>query len=100
MKKYFMKGTQDEVQFGDMLELDFTKDTKNGTIHRHLETKFIPELVDILVEEGVIEVTQQRVSSLMWMKYPSRILAKMPELPNWKKELQNLKVWYQKSLIL
>ena len=56
MKKYFMKGTQDEVQFGDMLELDFTKDTKNGTIHRHLETKFIPELVDILVEEGVIEV--------------------------------------------
>lgn len=55
MKKYFMKGTQDEVQFGDMLELDFTKDTKNGTIHKHLELKFIPELVDVLIEEDVIE---------------------------------------------
>lgn len=56
MKKYFMKGTEDELQFGDMVELDLTEDMSNGGIkHKHFECKFVPELVSILLEEGVIE---------------------------------------------
>ena len=56
MKKYYLAGTDNEIQFGEMLELDFTRDGKCGVTHHHMECKFIPELVDILVEEGVIEV--------------------------------------------
>ena len=56
MKKYFMKGTDEEIKFGDMLELDCSKDMEDGHIcHHHLECKFIPELVDTLIEEEIIE---------------------------------------------
>ena len=57
MKKYFMTGTDDELKFGDMIELDFTRENEKGnTVHHHMEVKFIPELVDMLLENEVIEV--------------------------------------------
>lgn len=56
MKKYFMKETDDEIQFGDMIVLDLTKDQPNGKVqHHHFECKFIPELVPLLLEEEVID---------------------------------------------
>lgn len=55
MKKYFMQETAEELKFGDMIVLDLSHDMKNGHIkHHHLECKFIPELVPIFLEEGVI----------------------------------------------
>lgn len=57
MKKYFMQGTAEELKFGDMIVLDLTKDMPNGNVkHHHFECKFIPELIPILLEEGIIEV--------------------------------------------
>lgn len=59
MKKYFMKNTEDELQFGDMIELDLTEDMENGGVkHKHLECKFAPDLVDMLLEADVIEVQE------------------------------------------
>lgn len=55
MKKYFMRGTEDELQFGDMIELDFTRDTKGGVVHHHIECKFLPELIPTLLEDEAIE---------------------------------------------
>lgn len=56
MKKYFMQETAEELKFGDMIVLDLSHDMENGhTKHHHLECKFIPELVPILLEEGVIK---------------------------------------------
>lgn len=56
MKKYFMKNSGEEVKFGDMIELDFTKDTEDGhTCHHHLECKFIPGLIPLLLEKNIIE---------------------------------------------
>lgn len=56
MKKYFMKGTEDELQFGDLIELDLTKDMPNGKVrHHHLDCKFIPELVPLLLDAEIIE---------------------------------------------
>ena len=56
MKKYFMKGADEELKFGDFIELDLTKDMEDGsTKHHHLECKFVPELVDMLLESDVIE---------------------------------------------
>ena len=55
MKKYFMRETAEELEFGDMIVLDLSHDMENGhTKHHHLECKFVPELVPILLEEGVI----------------------------------------------
>lgn len=56
MKKYFMKDSGEELKFGDMIELDFTKDTNDGhTCHHHLECKFIPGLIPMLLEQEIIE---------------------------------------------
>lgn len=51
-----MQETAEELEFGDMIVLDLSEDMKNGhTKHHHLECKFMPELVPILLEEGIIE---------------------------------------------
>lgn len=56
MKKYFMCETGNEVKFGDRIELDLTEDLENGNmVHRHLDCKFHPMLVELLEEEGIIE---------------------------------------------
>nr|DAM84401.1 MAG TPA: hypothetical protein [Caudoviricetes sp.] len=56
MKKYFMQETAEELEFGDMIVLDLSHDMEDGhTKHHHLECKFMPELVPILLEEGIIK---------------------------------------------
>lgn len=56
MKKYFLQETAEELEFGDMIVLDLSHDMENGhTKHHHLECKFMPELVPILLEEGIIK---------------------------------------------
>lgn len=59
MKKYYLQGTAEELKIGDMIELDLTKDLPNDkVVHQHFECKFIPELIPLLIEEGVIEVQE------------------------------------------
>lgn len=58
MKKYFMKNTEDELQFGDQIELDFSEEKNGKKTHHHLDCKFIPELVDLLIENGVVTVKE------------------------------------------
>lgn len=53
-----MKGTEDELQFGDMIELDLLKEENGHKTHSHLECKFVPELIDTLLENEVIEVVE------------------------------------------
>ena len=60
MKKYFMKGTDDELRFNDIIELDFMGEEDGVTKHSHLEIEFLPELVDELLEEEVIEVREEK----------------------------------------
>lgn len=56
MKKYFLQETAEELEFGDMIVLDLSHDMENGhTKHHHLECKFMPELVPIFLEEGIIK---------------------------------------------
>lgn len=59
MKKYFLQGTAEELNIGDMIELDLTKDLPNGNVrHHHVECKFIPELIPLLLEQGIVEVQE------------------------------------------
>lgn len=55
MKKYFMSGTDDEVKFGDIIDLDFTKELEDKKVHKRINCEFIPELVPLFLEEGVVE---------------------------------------------
>ena len=52
MKKYFMAGTDDELKYGDIIEVDLSK----GKRHEHMECKFHPALVGILLDEDIIEM--------------------------------------------
>ena len=55
MKKYFMKGTDDELEFGDMIEIALVGEEDGVVKHSHMEVKFLPEFVDDLLESDVIE---------------------------------------------
>ena len=60
MGKYFMADTKDELQFGDRIKVDLAKETEAGSIeHRHIDCVFCPELVEILLEAGVIEAEEE-----------------------------------------
>ena len=62
MKKYFFKSTGGEIQFGDRIQLDFTKELSNGRFKHHsMDCTFIPELVDLLLEQDVIEVQEEEM---------------------------------------
>ena len=55
MKQYFMQKTNEEIQFGDTLDLTLEKRLYGiVTEVRHLTCQFIPELVPLLLEEGII----------------------------------------------
>ena len=55
MKKYFIAETEEEIQVGETLQLDFTKSVKNGRI-KHTEEITLSEVtVPWLLETGIIE---------------------------------------------
>ena len=54
-KKYFITETDEELKFGDTLEINLKKDVKGGTIYYEGEVVFGPESVGFLVEQGVVE---------------------------------------------
>lgn len=61
-----MQDTAEELEFGDMIVLDLSHDMKDGhTKHHHLECKFMPELVPILLEEGIIEEKEVEEDKLL-----------------------------------
>ena len=54
-KKYFMAGTDDELKYGDIIEISLVGEEEGVKKHTHLECKFMPEIVDDLLEEEIIE---------------------------------------------
>lgn len=56
MKKYFMKSSGKEINFGDMIEVDFTQDMPDDKVkYYHMECRFLPDLLPIFLENDVIE---------------------------------------------
>lgn len=54
MKKYFMKETGNEVQFGDKIELDFSRTVNGKTEVEHIAGIFCEGLVPILKRKGLL----------------------------------------------
>ena len=91
MKKYFMQGTADELKFGDMILLDLTEEMPNGKVkHHHVECKFIPEAVPMLLEEGIIEVQDVKGKEVKEEKEDTPSFADCPMVDELVKANQNL----------
>lgn len=95
MKKYYLQGTAEELKIGDMIVLDLTGDMPNGHIrHHHMEVKFLPEIIPLLLEQGVIEeqeVKEKKSKPLSNKDYTIKELIKANEtLSNKVNELENV----------
>lgn len=56
MKKYIMCDNGTELKVGDIIEVTLTKEFKDGRIkHKYFKCKFIPSLIPLLLEKGIIE---------------------------------------------
>lgn len=55
MKKYFIAETEEEVQFGDTIQVDLTKKTKKGVHKVEGEIRFTPDTLSLFLELGIIE---------------------------------------------
>lgn len=65
MKKYFVKETDEEIQFGDTIQLDMTKKTKHGVHTIKDEVKFSPMILPLLLEVGIIEERENEGDELL-----------------------------------
>ena len=55
MKKYFVKDTEEELEFGDVISVEFCKELEDGSVTREMEVCFSPDNVEPLLHFGVIE---------------------------------------------
>ena len=56
MKKYFMAGTNDEGQLGDVISVNMEKEFKGGrTLTREMEFKITEETIPFALDMGIIE---------------------------------------------
>ena len=60
MKKYFIAGSDEELEFGDVIELDLTKETKHGTHCVESKVTFSPDILPLLLEIGAVEEKDEK----------------------------------------
>lgn len=61
MKKYFVKGIDEPVEFGDAIGFDIVKEVDGKSETKHVQVTFTPEIVPLLLEEGVIEEKEETI---------------------------------------
>ena len=60
---YILSKTSEVLNIGDTIVLDLTKDLPVGNVeHHHIECKFIPQLIPLLLEQGIIEEVEEKKS--------------------------------------
>ena len=59
MKKYFVKETEEELEFGDILEATFVKELEDGRVTIEKELTFTEDTIDGLLALGVIEEVEE-----------------------------------------
>lgn len=55
MKKYFVKETDESVEFGDVLSVTFVKKTEDGKVTIEKEMEFNEDTLDLLIEMDIVE---------------------------------------------
>lgn len=61
MKKYYLKGENEPLLFGDKIGFNITKEEDGKSIERHIETVFTPDSIDILKDLDVIEEREETI---------------------------------------
>lgn len=62
MKKYFMQGIDEPVEFGDSIGFEIVVENEGDTdSHKHIEVEFIPEIAPLLEAIGVIEEKEETI---------------------------------------
>lgn len=71
MKKYVLKDTNEVVDFGDIIELVLIKNNPDGTDkHKVKMVKFSEDLIPLLLEEGILDVQDDKDSQEELKKKP------------------------------
>lgn len=52
--KYFIKDSNEEIKFGERIGLSYEKESECGAENAYMEFEFVPELVDMLLNDEVI----------------------------------------------
>lgn len=52
--KYFIKDSNEEIKFGERIGLSYEKESECGAESAYMEFEFVPELVDMLLNDEVI----------------------------------------------
>lgn len=87
MKKYVLKDTNEVVDFGDIIELVLIKNNPDGTDkHKVKMVKFSEDLIPLLLEEGILDVQDDKDSQEELKKKPLIDFSKDDGLNNGKKE--------------
>ena len=60
-KKYFLKETGEELEFGDVIGLTCVKELEDGRATVEKEVKFSPETVDLLLHFDLIETQESLI---------------------------------------
>lgn len=55
MKKYFVEGIDEPLEYGDTVNLDLAKDSDGKGITKHATLTFTPQNKDVLIDLGIVE---------------------------------------------
>jgi hypothetical protein len=91
MKIYFMKGTDEQVQFGEFINVHQVEEEDGGVVHKAFCGKFDPSVVDFLLEKEIIEEKEVEDPEPDFVDPDDVINEIIQEQVNLSEEIENLK---------
>lgn len=91
MKIYFMKGTDEQVQFGESINIHQIEKVDGEVIHKAIWGVFDPSIVDFLLEKEVIEEREVEDPEPDFVDPDDVINEIIQEQVNLAEEIENLK---------
>ena len=91
MKIYFMKGTDEQVQFGECINYHQVEEEDGGVVHKCFHGVFTPEAVELLLEKDVIEEREVEDPEPDFIDHDDVIDEIIQEQVNMGEEIENLK---------
>lgn len=91
MKIYFMKGTDEQVQFGECINVHQVEKEDGGVVHKAFCGVFDPSVVDFLLEKEIIEEREVEDPEPDFIDHDDVIDEIIQEQVNMGEEIENLK---------
>ena len=91
MKTYFIKGTDEQVQFGEYINYHQVEEEDGGVVHKCFNGVFTPEVVEFLLEKDVIEEREVEDPEPDFIDHDDVIDEIIQEQVSMGEEIENLK---------